>query len=203
MLGELSGPTFWHLDGSEMDDEFAFDTTHRTREEWEEERREWEEHSKRFNAEWSERERLGVTDRTPREDGSTAIWSRSFSVDDTSDVPLGIRVFGIGCHLAELIAGLRAGADRESTPPEAQRHIDRLNRDFGNLRELLQSSDSSLAEAVIDPVLRRFAETLDTVASARPDLARQCESLTSDLDKLLNPPSPEPTWDCDDSELPF
>ena len=34
MMGELSGPTFWHLDGSDMDDEFAFDTQHRTREEW-------------------------------------------------------------------------------------------------------------------------------------------------------------------------
>ena len=51
---------------------------------------------------------------------------------DTADVPLGIRVFGVGCHLAELIVGLRDGADRESTPPETQQRIDCLNRDFGN-----------------------------------------------------------------------
>ena len=203
MMGEMSGPTFWHLDGSDMDDEFAFDIYRRTREEWEEEQRGWEEHSRRFDAEWSERKRLGVTDSTPREDGSSAIWSRSFSVGDTADVPLGIRVFGVGCHLAELIVGLRAGADRETTPPEAQRHIDQLNRDFGNLRELLQSSDSSLAAALIDPVLDRFAETLDSVATARPDLAPQCESLTNDLHKLLDPPVQEPTWDSEDPEIPF
>jgi hypothetical protein len=203
MMGELSGPTFWHLDGSGMDDEFAFDIYTRTREEWEEERRQWEEHGKRFDAEWSERERLGVTDPTPREDGCSAIWSRSFSVEDTALVPLGIRVFGVGCRLAELIVGLRAGADRENTPPEAQRHIDQLNRDFGNLRELLQRSDSSLAEALIDPVLHRFAETLDSVATVRPDRALQCESLTNDLHKLLNPPPPEPTWDSSDPEIPF
>jgi hypothetical protein len=118
-------------------------------------------------------------------------------------VPLGIRVFGVGCRLAELIVGLRAGADRENTPPEAQRHIDQLNRDFGNLRELLQRSDSSLAEALIDPVLHRFAETLDSVATVRPDRALQCESLTNDLHKLLNPPPPEPTWDSGDPEVPF
>jgi hypothetical protein len=34
---EMSGPSFWHLDGSSMDDDFAFDMYHRTREEWEEE----------------------------------------------------------------------------------------------------------------------------------------------------------------------
>ena len=59
MLDDMPGPVFWHLDGSGMDDEFAFDMYHRTREEWEEERRSEEERSRRFNAEWSERERLG------------------------------------------------------------------------------------------------------------------------------------------------
>ena len=203
MNAEMSGPMFWHLDGSGMDDEFAFDTNHDTREEWDEERRRWEEHSKRFDAERSERERLGMTDRTLRADSAGAIWSRSFSVGDTADVPLGIRVFGVGCQLAELIVGLRGGAARDATSPEAQRHIDQLNRDFGNLRELLQSSDSSLAEVLIDPVLRRFDESLDAVATAYPDLASQCESLANDLHSLLNPSPPEPTWDSGDPELPF
>jgi len=112
-------------------------------------------------------------------------------------------VFGVGCHLAELIVGLRSGADRESTSPEAQGHIDQLNRDFGNLRELLQSSDSSVAEALIDPVRDRFAETLAAIATARPDLAPQSESLTIVLHKLLDPPVQEPTWDSENPEVPF
>ena len=48
MMAEMPGPTFWHLDGSGMDDEFAFDIYHRTREEWEEEQRSWEEHQPAF-----------------------------------------------------------------------------------------------------------------------------------------------------------
>lgn len=147
MMGELSGPTFWHLDGSSMDNDFAFDIYSRTREEWEEERQSWEDHDRRFEAERSERARLVVTDPTSHDDGSPSIWLHSFSVVDTALAPLGIRVFGLGCHLAELMVGLRAGADRESTPSAAQRHIDQINRDFGNLRELLQSADSSIAEA--------------------------------------------------------
>lgn len=203
MLADMPGPSFWHLDGSEMDDDFAFDMQHRTREEWEAERREWDERSRRFNAEWAERKCLDVTDSRFNEDGSKSVWSHSFCVGDAADVPLGIRVFGLGCHLAEMVIDLRAGADRENTPPEAQRHIDQLNRDFGNLRELLQSSDSSLAEALLDPVRQHFAETLDTVASARSELTSKCESLKTNLQTLLDPSPPEPDWESGDFEVPF
>ncbi len=46
---------FWHLDGSHMDDDFAFSEL-RTREEWEARRREWEEFTENFNREWEERQ---------------------------------------------------------------------------------------------------------------------------------------------------
>jgi len=203
MMDEMCGPGFWHLDGSGMDDDFAFDFTHRTREKWEKEQRDWEELSRRLDAESAERKRLGMAEQTPGEDSSSFGWSRSFSVGPTADLPLGVRVFGVGCQLAELIDGLRAGADRETTAPAAQRHIDELNRDFGNLRELLQSSDSSLAEALFEPVLSRFADTLDTTAVARPNLALQCKALASSLDKLLDPPSGERNWLGDDQDDQF
>ena len=101
--------------------------------------------------------------------------ARSVSVGDTADVPLGIRVFGIGCHLAELIVGLRAGADRESVPQETQSYIDQVNRDFGNLREVLQMFHcKSLAEtsvvraARIDPSGSSRAQ----IGSRHPDGTR-------------------------------
>jgi len=203
MLADMPGPTFWHLDGCNMDTDFAFDMFHRTRADWEEEQRSWEAHNRKFNAEWAERERLGVTDSSPRKDGSNAVWSQKFSVSETADVPLGVRVFGIGCRLAELIAGLRAGDDRETTPAPIQEEIDELNRDFGNLREVLQDSDSSVIEALLDPVLGRFRGTLDRVAAAHSDLAADCESLSDDLRQLLDPPPPEPDWESDDADLPF
>src|SRR5207244_4050793 len=51
MMADMPGPMFWGLDGSSMDDEFAFDIYHRTREEWEADRREWEEFNRKFEAE--------------------------------------------------------------------------------------------------------------------------------------------------------
>ena len=203
LLADMPGPAFWGLDGCNMDDEFAFEIYHRTREEWEEEQRSREEYNQKFDAEWAERQRLGVESSRPSEDGSNAIWSRSITVNDTADVPLGVRVFGVGCHLAELIVGLRSGADRERTPPEAQRHINELNRDFGNLRDILQGADASLALALIDPVLNRFAETLESVAAGRSHLAEQCQSITDDLHKLLNPPPEDEGQEFPDEELPY
>lgn len=55
MLGEAEGPSFWHLDGSHMDNEFAF-SFYSTRAEWEEEERQREEFNKEFNRKWAERE---------------------------------------------------------------------------------------------------------------------------------------------------
>ena len=200
MMADMPGPVFWHLDGCNMDDDFAFDIYHRTREEWEEEQREYEEYSKRFEARWAERERLGVTGVDSDEPGEKSVWSSNFSVGDAADVPLGIRLFGIGGHLAELIADLRGEADSSPTAPEVQRCIDMLNRDFGNLREVLQNSEPALAAALIDPVIDRFVESLSAVASARADLTAKCESLAGSLAKFLEPSSPEPTWESGDSD---
>ena len=47
---------FWHLDGSHMDDDFAFSELP-TRQDWEAQRKEWEEFSEKFNREWEERQR--------------------------------------------------------------------------------------------------------------------------------------------------
>lgn len=49
------GPGFWHLDGSHMDDDFAF-SDFLTREEWEAENRQREEFNREFNRKWEERE---------------------------------------------------------------------------------------------------------------------------------------------------
>lgn len=198
MIADMPGPSFWGLDGSGMEDDFAFDIYHRTREEWDAGRREWEARDAKFEAEWAERKRIGIADRY-----TNSIWTRSASVGDTADVPLGIRIFGIGCHLAELIVGLRADGNREADSSETRPQIDQLNRDFGNLREILQNAHVSLAEALIEPVLGRFLETLSTVASARPDLAVACESLIGDVRNLLDPPTAEPNWYSRDPDIPF
>ena len=158
MVSELPGPVFWNLDGSGMDDGFAFDLYHQTREQWEQEQLSWEEAHKRVEAEMRERERLGLSERAPAGDDRTSIWSSSCCVGDTANVPLGIRLFGLGCHLAELMVHLRGDADRTSSPPEIQQLINQLNRDFGNLREILPELRTNSRRSTLRPghqLLRR------------------------------------------------
>ena len=48
MSEDFETPMFWHLDGSNMDDRFAF-SIYNTLEEWEEEQRSWQEYNEDFN----------------------------------------------------------------------------------------------------------------------------------------------------------
>lgn len=186
MLSEMPGPSLWHLDCSGMDDEFAFDIDCRTRDEWDERQREMDEISRHVEAEMDERKRLGLPGNTAKGDEHSTPWMASYRIDDMSDVPLGLRLFGLGCHLAELIVQLRGGADRSATPPEIGHLIDQLNRDFGNLRDILQQPGPELAAALFDPVIDCFGDTLSRVATTRADLAAKCESLSDSLSAILD-----------------
>jgi hypothetical protein len=199
MAADLPGLAFWGLDGSGMDDEFAFDITHRTLEEWEEERRSWDDFHRKFEAQREERERLGVT--PPSDDcySAESVWRRSFVAKDTPGTPLPLRLFAIGTLLSELTVDIK-DADGERAL------IDDLSREFGNLREVLQSDDDSLVQSLAGPVLDRFCDTLSEVAAAHADLREKCEDLQMRLGRFLEPPSDKPDlperWQSDD-DIPF
>jgi hypothetical protein len=179
MQADMPGPGFWHLDGCEMDDDFAF-SFHRTREEFEAEQREHEESYRRWAAEDAERDRLGVT--YPGGDG---MGSDGGSESLALDRPPGghapfMRLFTIGSRLCGITVALKH-------PTENRPLIDRLSRDYGNLREVAQGNDGPPAEALIGPVLDRFGESLDAVAAARPDLEAKCADLREQLARFTTP----------------
>ncbi|HEX5446216.1 MAG TPA: hypothetical protein VFW87_20485 [Pirellulales bacterium] len=195
-MAELPGPMFWHLDGCNMDDDFAF-SSHRTRAEWEEEQRRWAEFSRRFDEREAERKSLGVEYPSMADDGSGKLWQRSYLSDDSIGLPLEARLFDIGSHLAAVIVDLKQ-------PLEGRPLIDRLKRDFGNLREVVRSTDVALTEALVEPVVDRFCETLEAVADAREDLDEQCADLQQRLRRFLDPPQePEMPSEFGEDDIPF
>jgi hypothetical protein len=179
MMADMPGPAFWGLDGCNMDDDFAFDFSHRTREEYNEEQRRRGEFNRKFEMEWAEKKRLGV-DKSPGGGYSSPdyIWERSFVSNDAPDFPA-MRLFAIGSSLAELVVDLKE-------PTENRPLIDQLSRDFGNLREVSGSAET--AGALAEPVINRFCETLDAVAAARTDLQEKCTDLQERLKRFLEPP---------------
>jgi hypothetical protein len=198
MQADLPGPMFWHLDGCNMDQDFAF-SFHRTREEWDEEERRHEEFDRRFNAEQAERERLGVKYPRGGYGDPDYVWDRSFSAPDSHNDTAFIRLFSIGSHLAELIAELKEPSRDRELPAENRDQIDRLSRDFGNLREVCQSGDFATMDSLFEPVLDRFRESLDALAGVQPELEPKCADLQQRLGRFLEPPRESDDSNADDS----
>jgi hypothetical protein len=184
MADGLSGPVFWHLDGCNMDSDFAF-SFHATHEEWEAEQREYEEFSRNFEAERQERERLGVKYPGAGYADPDMVWEHSFVAKESDGLPLELRLFGIGSNLAELIVDLKK-------PTEERSLIDRLSRDFDNLRDIVHSDDANRAFALAGPVIDRFCGTLADVAAARNGLRTKCEDLCQRLQRFFEPSSVPP-----------
>jgi hypothetical protein len=180
MMADMPGEYFWGLDGSGMDDDFAFSIWCPTREEWDAEQRRYEEFNRKFKEEEAERKRLGV-DEAPGGGYASPdyVWERSFVSSSGHDFPA-MRIFAIGSNLAELIVDLKE-------PSENRPLIDQLNRDFANLREVSQSAETG--DALVEPVINRFCETLDAVAAARTDLQEKCSDLQARLRRFVEPPS--------------
>jgi hypothetical protein len=95
-------------------------------------------------------------------------------------------------------------------PAERRDLIDRLSRDFGNLREVCQSGDIATKAALFDPVLDRFRESLDVLAAAPPELETKCADLDERLGRFLEPPraadasnADGPNCASDEDALPF
>jgi hypothetical protein len=171
MLADQPGPVFWHLDGCNMDYDFPF-SFHRTREEWEKEQRDYEDFSRRCDEREKQRKAGLLDEEESPWDGdadSPSVWTRSLSAD-APDEPAGIRLFGIGAHLAELGVDLRSSPDTVAL-------ADSLNHHFGNLRAAAQDGSGEL----IAPVVDRLCEELTPIVAARPDLAAKCEALESEL----------------------
>ncbi len=176
MMADMPGPVFWHLDGCNMDDDFAF-SFHRTREEWEAEQREFEEMDRR------------AKEHMARESAGGSIWKRSYSNEDSFAQFPGLALFGLGAHLAELTQDLKdAGAEPGI--------IDHLNRAFGNVREAVESSTNAL----VDPAVERLCEQLTDIAEAHIALTDKCSDLARLLSAFARRRMDELEWD---EEMPF
>jgi hypothetical protein len=197
MLAELPGPMFWHLDGCNNDPDFAFSIFHRTREEWEAEERRYQEFNRRFDAERKEQKVLQL---------DVLRGSRSSYTDpDYAGGSPAIRLHALGTRLAELLVDLRQ-PHAERALNEERQLIDRLRREFGNLREITGTAESMLGSPLAEPVAQKLSETLHDVAESRADLQPPCEWLQKALHRFLNDEDPRgfsnPT-DFEDDDVPW
>jgi hypothetical protein len=142
--------------------------------------------------EQAEKERLGVKHPAGGWGDPDGVWNSTFTAGPEAEATPFLRLFSVGACLCELTVALK-------DPPEQRPLIDRLSRDYGNLRDVVNSPDAA-SGSLIQPVLGRFCESLDAVAAARPDLADRCADLQERLGRFTAPP--DETGEGDES-LPF
>jgi hypothetical protein len=187
-FGEIS---FWHLDGSHMDNEFAFSLWRETYEEWEAEQQEWEEHHRHFDAKWKEIERLGV--KYPGEGYADPdfVWRTSFSSEHCRADHLKLRLFTVGSHLADLIVDMKDANDSSAETGESEAGSDLTNRlrsSFAGLKAGVENPEPGEAATLLRPVLDDFLRILETAAQACPEVAIQCVELRDRFGRFLEPP---------------
>jgi len=195
MMGNplFGGPTFWNLDGSHADWEYPF-SPFEIFEEWEEEDRDYQEFSRKCD----ERRAREAEQEAQSPEGKSdppSIWKRTFSWPSPGDGPA-TRLFGLGGCVAEIVTELKER-------PNSQAFVDKLNRQFDNLREVVPDPSGALLE----PVVQRFCDELNEAGQAYPDLAERCADLERQLHDFAEgrPETPSdwepPEWDDDD--VPF
>lgn len=182
MMRESDSPTFWHLDGCNMDFDFPF-SFYLTREAWEEEMRRWED----FDRRWEERRNNPSVEEDEIELFSP-VWQRSYTDWDALEAlppeeAISRTLLGIGMHLAELGLDLR-------NAPEGEGLAESLQRGFADLRHALHA-DTGGAPMMdtsdgVESCLRRLREGLAAVTVAMPRLADKCADLQTQLDRLGN-----------------
>jgi hypothetical protein len=174
MAAEFSGPMFWHLDGCNNDDDFPFSVYCRTRQEWENERRRREEFERDFEEQQQRRREVMQAGLPGNDEGAgESIWQRSFVDARVDDTGPWMRLFAIGCRLAELDVDVK-------TSPDTAGFVKSLGRHFGNLRSAVDAP----SPALLEPVTERFRQELHELAEVRPDLAAKCADLDRELREL-------------------
>ena len=91
-----------------------------------------------------------------------------------------MRLFSIGFLLSELTADLKE-------PTENRVLIERLSRDWGNLREVAGATEASGQPELVEAVLDCFSQSLSEVAADRRDLEPKCSDLAERLRRFTEP----------------
>lgn len=175
-MARMHGIGFWHLDGCNMDDLFAFDFSHESLESWQQERAT----SQRFDEHFDQSMRLtrqwGLPYPHTAFDPSNADVWRLVVSDHAGVIPVGPRLLDLAHTVVSLVVHLQAGAEHHAGH-SLKLHSEALTQTYWELQKACEeSTESKLAVGV--PV------TLD-------QLHKRLTELSPDLEAYLQALAPE------------
>jgi len=163
-LAAMSGIGFWHMDGCNMDDLFAFAYLHETIESWERNQADYRAMSEQMDQEWDLAKEWGLPPQYSEPPSNFGDVWRLIVKDETGEIPLGSRLNKVAHSVVSLVVQLRIAAKHDAGLVVEQ-HIEVLPPAFASLRQACEESTEWQLSPNVEPNvtgLLRFLNELTT-----------------------------------------
>lgn len=190
-LAEMSGIGFWHMDGCNMDDLFAFSFYHKTFESWERDQADYREFSYQIDQEWQLAKEWGLPPKFSEPNSKFKDFWRLIVKNATGDIPLGEKLCGVAHGLVSLIVQLRMAA-KQDTGHVVEQHIEPLSRFYILLQQSCEESTERQLSPNVEPNANQLLNCLNELIADLADYLGECKEDNSDdaseADFGLEPP---------------
>ena len=182
----MPGIGFWHMDGCNMDDLFAFAYYHETIESWERDQADYRELSEQMDQQWDLAKEWGLpSEYSEPSSHFSDVW-RLIVKDATGEIPLGKRLNKVAHSVVSLVVQLRIAAKHDACLVVDQL-IEALMSGYAPLRQACEESTDQELSGTVQPNVTRLLAVLD--------------KLTTHLESYLS--ESEEDESADDSEADF
>jgi len=190
-LAEMPGIGFWHMDGCNMDDLFAFAYHHETIESWERDQTDYRELSEQMDQQWDLAKEWGLP---PQYSEPTShfgeVW-RLIVKDATGEIPLGKRLNKVAHNVVSLVVQLRIAAKHDAGIVVEQL-IETLMSGYAPLRQACEESTDQELSRNVQPNVTRLLAALDKLTTHLERYLSESEEdeSTDDSEPDFSPRSP-------------
>ncbi len=163
-LAEMPGIGFWHMDGCNMDDLFAFAYHHETIESWERDQADHRELSVQMDQEWDLAKEWGLPPQysePPSHFGD--VW-RLIVKETTGEIPLGKRLNKVAHNVVSLVVQLRIAA-RHDVGLVVEQFIETLMSGYARLRQACEESTDQELSWDVQPNVSRLLAAQDNLTT--------------------------------------
>jgi hypothetical protein len=160
----MLGIFFWHMDGCNMDDLFAFAYYYDTLEEWEEKQEEHRQFGEQMDRAWKLAKEWNLppqySEPSPEFDD---VW-RLVVIENNGEIPLGTRLNRVAHEVVSIIVQLRIAAEQH--PGLAvERYCESLQLAFAQLQRACEASNSEGVSPDVEPSVTHLMNSVDALIS--------------------------------------
>jgi hypothetical protein len=159
-LAAMPGIGFWHMDGCNMDDLFAFGYHYDTIEEWEKNQEDYRELSDQMDEEWKLAKEWNLPPQFSEPSAEfDDVW-RMVVKEADGEIPLGQRLNRVGHEAISVIVQFRIAAKHDSDFA-VEPYIETLQIEFAQLQQACDKSTNQKLSPDVEPNVTRLLDSVD------------------------------------------